>query len=73
MKTATERLIELAERLNPTGLIGDGMVAEFHSLAARVRREQGLRPVCYGSDPNPEQFALNDCGSCVHAHPCLDI
>ena len=37
MKTATEQLIELAERLNPTGVIGDGMVAEFHSLAQRVR------------------------------------
>jgi len=39
MKTATEQLIELAERLRPTGEIGDGMVAEFHSLAQRVRAE----------------------------------
>ena len=40
MKTATEQLIELAERLNTTGEIGDGMVAEFHALAARARAEQ---------------------------------
>lgn len=39
MKTATERLIELAEWLNPTGVIGDGTVAEFHSLAAQARAE----------------------------------
>ena len=39
MKTATERLIDLAERLNPTGLIGDGMVAEFHDLARKARAE----------------------------------
>lgn len=44
MKTATEQLIELAERLNPTGVIGDGMVAEFHALAARARAEQSRPP-----------------------------
>lgn len=75
MKTATEQLIELAERLNPTGLIGDGMVAEFHALAARARAERGLapRPVCFGSDPNEQAFAENGCDSCPSAHPCLDI
>lgn len=40
MKTATEQLIELAERLRPTGEIGDGMVARFHDLARRARAEQ---------------------------------
>lgn len=72
MKTATEQLIELAERLNPTGVIGDGMVAEFHSLARRARVERG-RPSCYGSEPNDQAFAENGCDSCPHAHPCLDI
>lgn len=35
-----ERLLRLAENLNPTGVIGDGMVAEFHSLAEQVRGER---------------------------------
>lgn len=99
MKTATEQLIELAERLNPSGVIGDGMVAEFHALAARARVERAARrvidrpderrareyvaaveasrkstyPPCYGSEPDEQAFAENDCGSCVVAHPCLDI
>lgn len=72
MKTATEQLIELAERLRPTGEIGDGMVARFRDLAQRARRELG-RPSCYGSEPNDQAFAENGCDSCLHAHPCLDI
>lgn len=32
-----ERLLRLAENLTPSGVIGDGMVAEFHSLAEQVR------------------------------------
>lgn len=39
MKSAAERLIKLAERLNPTGVIGDGMVAEFHDLARKASAE----------------------------------
>ncbi len=39
MKTATQQLIELAEFLSPTGVIGDGTVAHFHELAARARLE----------------------------------
>ena len=39
MKTATEQLIELAEWLTPTGVIGDGTVAHFHDLAKRAREE----------------------------------
>jgi len=46
MKTATERLIELVERLRPTGYIGDGMVAELQHLAGRARVEHNLRPTC---------------------------
>ena len=34
---ALERLLRLAEQLTPSGVIGDGMVAEFHSLARQVR------------------------------------
>lgn len=52
MKTATEQLIELAERLNPTGLIGDGMVAEFHALAARARVELAAIADNFEADPN---------------------
>lgn len=44
MKSATEQLIELAERLNPTGVIGDHAVAEFHALAARARVEITPKP-----------------------------
>jgi hypothetical protein len=40
MSAALPRLLDLVERLVPTGLIGDGMVAELQSLAARVRQEQ---------------------------------
>lgn len=39
MKSATVRLIELAEGLTPSGEIGDGTVARFHSLAAEARSE----------------------------------
>lgn len=38
--SATMQLIELAERLNASGEIGDGMVAQFHELAAMARFEQ---------------------------------
>lgn len=41
MKSATLQLIEAAERLNPSGVIGDGTVFHFHELAARARLEQG--------------------------------
>jgi len=76
MKSATEQLIDLVERLRPTGEIGDGMVAELHDLAARARVERARKstyPPCYGSEPDEQAFAENDCGSCVVAHPCLDI
>lgn len=74
MKSPTEQLIDLVERLRPTGEIGDGMVAELHELAARSRDELGLRrPVCFGSDPNEQAFAENGCDSCLWAHPCLEI
>ena len=43
MKSATLRLIEQAERLNMTGVIGDGTVAHFHELAALARLEQADR------------------------------
>ena len=43
MKQATMRLIEAVERLNMSGEIGDGMVANLHDLAAAERLEQ--RPV----------------------------
>jgi hypothetical protein len=36
-----ERLLRRAENLQPTGTIGDGMVAEFRDLAVRTRREMG--------------------------------
>ena len=38
--SATMRLIELAERLTPSGEIGDGMVQQFHEAAALARLEQ---------------------------------
>lgn len=41
--SATMRLIELAERLTPSGEIGDGMVQQFHEAAALARLEQGPR------------------------------
>lgn len=40
---ALERLLRLAENLTPSGVIGDGMVAEFHSLAQQVRAQQEKR------------------------------
>lgn len=42
-KSATLRLIEAAERLNMTGVIGHGAVANFHELATLARLE--LHPV----------------------------
>lgn len=39
--TAVSQLIALAAGLHATGEIGDGMVAQFHELAARARIEQG--------------------------------
>lgn len=41
---ATTRLIELAERLTPSGEIGDGMVQQFHEAAALARLEQHTNP-----------------------------
>lgn len=38
-KSATQKLIELAEGLTPSGEIGDGTVARFHELAAIARFE----------------------------------
>lgn len=38
--SATMRLIELAERLTPSGEIGDGKVQQFHEAAALARLEQ---------------------------------
>lgn len=40
MKSATMRLIERVERLEMTGEIGDGTVAQLHDLAAMARLEQ---------------------------------
>lgn len=48
MKSPTEQLIDLVERLRPTGEIGDGMVAELHDLAARARVE--LCGYVYGAE-----------------------
>lgn len=44
MSTATLRLIELAERLTPSGEIGDGLVAQFHEAATLARLEQRTDP-----------------------------
>jgi hypothetical protein len=41
MTSATIKLIEAVERLNMTGEIGDGMVANLHELAGLARLEQG--------------------------------
>lgn len=50
MKTATLRLIEAAEHLNPTGVIGDGTVYHFHELAALARLEQAeAAPLYFGN------------------------
>lgn len=66
MKTATERLIELAERLNPTGAIGDGMVAEFHALAARARHEQArVRSALRALQENDAAEPIADNGATV--------
>lgn len=63
MNSATLRLVALAERLNPTGHIGDGMVAQFHALAKQARAEQGA-PECFASRPGPQQAAENGCAAC---------
>lgn len=60
MKSATERLIELAERLNPTGVIGDGMVAEFHSLAAQARAQLAEVAGNFGNDSNLSRLICCD-------------
>jgi hypothetical protein len=39
MTSATMRLIEAVERLEMTGVIGDGRVAQLHDLAAAARIE----------------------------------
>lgn len=57
MKTATQQLIEQAERLVPTGFIGDGTVAHFHELATRARIEQGLAPAL---DTRPIEEQIRD-------------
>lgn len=60
MKTATKQLIELAERLNPTGEIGDGMVARLRELAARARAETAC-PRCAARDDLLDRFE-SECG-----------
>lgn len=60
MKTATEQLIELAERLTPSGHIGDGMVARLHELAARARAETAC-PRCAARDDALDRFE-SECG-----------
>lgn len=68
-KPATLQLIELAERLDMTGEIGDGTVARFHELASRARIEQGYAPVIappawpnpYGTNPDGTPRELADC------------
>lgn len=43
MASAINDLINLAKRLNASGEIGDGMVAQFHSLADRAIGEMNNR------------------------------
>lgn len=50
MKPATMRLIEAVERLNMSGVIGDGMVAHLHELAGLARLEQN-RPLPIADEP----------------------
>jgi hypothetical protein len=45
MTSATLKLIEAVERLNMTGEIGDGMVANLHELAGLARLEVTSRPI----------------------------
>lgn len=65
--SATLRLIELAERLTPSGEIGDGMVQQFHEAAALARLEQNPADVLLhlaskaGRVVGPEQYqAMRD-------------
>lgn len=65
MKSATLRLIEAAERLNMTGVIGDGTVAHFHELAALARAELIATAEAFESDTNLERAICcggQDCG-----------
>lgn len=72
MQTATMRLIELAERLTPSGEIGDGMVHQFHEAAALARLEQepkrANKIVITHIDPpvRPAPFVVMDGGRCQH-------
>lgn len=60
--TATQQLIDLAARLQPTGEIGDGMVAQFHALALRARFEQtGSCPRCLDRDERQARYE-SECG-----------
>lgn len=61
MTTATMRLIERVERLEMTGEIGDGTVAQLHELAGLARLEQNPADVLAdyatkaGFDVDPEK------------------
>lgn len=61
MTNATIRLIERVERLEMTGEIGDGTVAQLHELAALARLEQNPADVLAdyatraGFDVDPEK------------------
>lgn len=62
---ATDELIDLAERLTPSGVIGDGMVAHFHEVAARARAERT------NAVPPDEPVAyLRDVDGSGSYHPC---
>lgn len=81
---ALHRLLTLVEGLNPTGEIGDGMVAELHDLAGRVRAEPIPMilhcPVC-GSQHIDESTAERDnpphrshlCGTCGNIWRPADV
>lgn len=52
MTSATEQLIDLVERLTPSGTIGDGMVARLQELAGRSRAELETLAGNFGADSN---------------------
>lgn len=58
------QLIDLAERLRPTGEIGDGMVAKFHDLAARSRIELVAIALDFEGDSNLSRSI------CCDGHMC---
>lgn len=70
--TAIMRLIERVERLEATGEIGDGTVAQLHELASLARYEQvGRSAIVEHGSGQPLRPAARPCGACAYGDQML--